>query len=403
VVRPRSSYGVESTCLSEAEVWPECEYTMRFIHSSDWQIGKVFRFVDAETMAVLQEARLDAIGRLSSLAREQGAAFIVAAGDIFDQERSSDKTLQRALARMAAAPSAKWFLLPGNHDPHRPNGLWDRVARLDLPSNIQLLLDAKPISAGEGLPAWLLPAPLTSRQSLDDITAWMDEAPTPDGNLRIGVAHGSVIGFTPDETQLRNPIDPRRSDTAGLAYLALGDWHGAQEIGPRCWYSGTPETDAFRVEGGGQALVIEVEGVGSPARVVSKKVGVYDWHRAEAVVQSSTDIDALQAKLLGLGGDASRNLIELTVSGTLSLIDRTAFDERIRNKAGAAFRHLGLRDADLRTIFQTDDLDTIDHAGFVRAAAERLRAMAVDSKDAKAETATLALQRLFLFREQVSR
>src|ERR1700730_9894529 len=155
VVKPRSSCGVESTCLSEAEVWPECEYTMRFIHSSDWQIGKVFRFVDAETMAVLQEARLDAIGRLCSFARETSAAFIVVAGDIFDQERPSDKTLQRTLARMAAAPSAKWFLLPGNHDPHRPNGLWDRVARLDLPSNIQLLLEAKPISAGEGLPVRL--------------------------------------------------------------------------------------------------------------------------------------------------------------------------------------------------------------------------------------------------------
>jgi hypothetical protein len=149
--------------------------------------------------------------------------------------------------------------------------------------------------------------------------------------------------------------------------------------------------------------VIEVEGVGSFPKVVSKKVGMYDWHRLEAVVQSLTDIDALQAKLLALGGDASRNLIDLTVSGTLSLSDRTVFDEQIRNKARAAFRHLGLRDADLRTIFQTDDLDAIDHAGFVRATAERLRAMTMDPKDPKAETATLALQRLFLLREQVSR
>ena len=37
---------------------------VRFIHTSDWQIGKVFRFVDSSTMGLLQEARLRAITRL---------------------------------------------------------------------------------------------------------------------------------------------------------------------------------------------------------------------------------------------------------------------------------------------------------------------------------------------------
>ena len=32
--------------------------TIKFIHTSDWQIGKVFRFVDNATMGLLQEARL---------------------------------------------------------------------------------------------------------------------------------------------------------------------------------------------------------------------------------------------------------------------------------------------------------------------------------------------------------
>ena len=30
----------------------------KIIHTSDWQIGKVFRFVDNGTMGLLQEARL---------------------------------------------------------------------------------------------------------------------------------------------------------------------------------------------------------------------------------------------------------------------------------------------------------------------------------------------------------
>lgn len=35
--------------------------TLRLIHMSDWQIGKVFRSVDSAMMELLQEARLRAI------------------------------------------------------------------------------------------------------------------------------------------------------------------------------------------------------------------------------------------------------------------------------------------------------------------------------------------------------
>jgi len=31
--------------------------SLRFLHTSDWQIGKVYRFVDDGTMGLLQEAR----------------------------------------------------------------------------------------------------------------------------------------------------------------------------------------------------------------------------------------------------------------------------------------------------------------------------------------------------------
>ena len=48
--------------------------TVKFIHTSDWQIGKVFRFVDGATMGLLQEARLRAISGLGELAGMHGAA-----------------------------------------------------------------------------------------------------------------------------------------------------------------------------------------------------------------------------------------------------------------------------------------------------------------------------------------
>ena len=59
--------------------------------------------------------------------------------------------------------------------------------------------------------------------------------------------------------------------------LALGDWHGQKKINERCWYSGTPETDAFDVIDGGQALLVEIEGPTTPPPVTPLPTGHYTW------------------------------------------------------------------------------------------------------------------------------
>ena len=74
--------------------------TLRLIHTSDWQIGKVFRFVDNATMGLLQEARLRAITRLGELAGEKGARHILVAGDVYDMEALSPRSLNQPLERM---------------------------------------------------------------------------------------------------------------------------------------------------------------------------------------------------------------------------------------------------------------------------------------------------------------
>ena len=57
----------------------------RFIHTADWQIGKPYRQVgDEQKRFKLQQERLNAIGRIRDVARMQGAAFVVVAGDLVD-------------------------------------------------------------------------------------------------------------------------------------------------------------------------------------------------------------------------------------------------------------------------------------------------------------------------------
>ena len=52
--------------------------TVKLIHTSDWQIGKVFRFLDTATIGLVQEARLRTISRLGELAGVHGATHVLA-------------------------------------------------------------------------------------------------------------------------------------------------------------------------------------------------------------------------------------------------------------------------------------------------------------------------------------
>lgn len=118
---------------------------MRFVHSADWQIGKVFKQFGAKEES-LRQARLAAIERLAEAARAHGVRHILVAGDVYDSEAPNSHTSRAPIERMKPFADIHWHLLPGNHDPHRPEGVWDRVAQLGLPSNIHLHLAPTPFA-----------------------------------------------------------------------------------------------------------------------------------------------------------------------------------------------------------------------------------------------------------------
>lgn len=357
--------------------------TFRFIHTSDWQIGKVFRFVDDATMGVLQEARLGAITRLGELAEEHGVRHVLVAGDVYDAVGLSQRSLTQPLERMRAHGRVEWHLLPGNHDPHQPNGLWDRLRARGLPPNVHAHTEPQPVALDSGAAA-ILPAPLQHRRALADPTAWMDDAETPPGALRIGLAHGSVRGFGSEPAQTANLIDIERVGRARLDYLALGDWHGQRQIGDRCWYSGTPETDAFNVEGGGKALLVEVEANDRP-RATPLETGTFRWLKMAERLVDRGEIDTLERRLRDLD-NATNTLVDLKLEGALSFADTQYLDERIADGASHSLRHLRIDRVRLYAQPTADDLDRIDAGGVVRAAVDTLRRQAEGGEDEAAES-----------------
>jgi DNA repair exonuclease SbcCD nuclease subunit len=173
---------------------------MKFIHSSDLQIGKAFGFFDPEIASILQDARQAVVRKLGELAIKHSATAVLIAGDIYDRQQISQQTLAKSIESMRPFAKVTWHLMPGNHDHFLENGLWDRLARMQLPENVKLhtQLGAVPIADDNDIPVFLRPAPLGHKASPDDLSSYMNKEATPDGAMRIGMVHGSVQGFGSD-------------------------------------------------------------------------------------------------------------------------------------------------------------------------------------------------------------
>jgi len=370
---------------------------IRFVHTADWQIGKPFGGYPMQTGSELRAARFGAVGRIAALATARAADFVLVAGDVFDGNTVSERDIQRTIDAMSGF-AGSWLLLPGNHDCALSASVWTRLARLRPPANIVVADRPEPIEVADGR-AVVFPAPLTRRHEGADLTGWFDAAPSAPGLVRIGLAHGSVADRLPEKAEAPNPIAPDRAVRARLDYLALGDWHGFLAIAPRTYYSGTPEPDRYPQNEPGFVALVEIDAPGAEPRVERVATAHYTWRSLR--VDLDRDADGLDTALGALASPGT-TLVDLTLSGALTLRGRAHLDERLRSWE-TRLADLRLRDDDLLDEPDEEDLDCMETVGFVRVAIERLRRKAADPADPEREAAGLALRRAFVAHARLRR
>jgi DNA repair exonuclease SbcCD nuclease subunit len=371
----------------------------RFIHSSDLHLGKRFGNFSGDLPGRLREARHAVLGRLAAHARDHDAHTILLAGDTFDTETPAADIRRQALTEMAHHAPIRWVLLPGNHDSLQASELWTQLAQ-DAPDNVVLATEANPIELGEAM--ILLPAPCTTRRPGRDLTEWIDGAATPEDAIRIGLAHGAIQNFSEDAAA-SDVIAPDRATRAGLAYLALGDWHGALEVGPRTRYSGAPEPDRFKHDRPGEALLVDIADAGALPQVTPLPTATFSWRRIDLHLLAEDDpVPALDALLPELR-ERRHTLARIVASGHSRLAARTALADAIEH-AAPDFAFLDLDDAQLGTSCEVEDLDQIDRGGALRDAANALLSETEDQARSAAEraVASAALARLYAYAQRVS-
>ena len=376
--------------------------SVTIIHTADWQLGKQFKSIPGDPGAALRDQRVETVKAIAQLAQERQADAILVCGDAFDSNTVADETLRRTL-NATEQFSGDWVFIPGNHDPARAASVWTRAqalrpARDDVQDNVHFLVHPeKPLFLQNGALA-ILPAVLERHHEADDLTAWFDDAHTPDGAIRIGMAHGSVRDFLPTQ-EVHNPIAANRAEAANLDYLALGDWHGTLEINDRTWYAGTPEPDRFGSSDPGNVLVITIEQAGSPPEVIPVRRGEFVWKKIEYSIHSDADLAALTPEIEQLGPNFDRLLLRLKIRGVVNLELRRKLYNWVAEWR-AKLRYLEVDDQELTAEPTEDDLHQIADRGFIQTAALRLRNLASAPESPDQEIAKAALIRLYQKRVQ---
>ncbi|WP_236789265.1 exonuclease SbcCD subunit D [Amycolatopsis sp. GM8] len=238
---------------------------MRFLHTSDWHVGRTFHGADllAEQAAVL--------GHLADVVAAEAVDVVLVAGDIYDRAVPSAEAVQvanRAMARIRAA-GAQLVLTSGNHDSAPRLGVFGDFAAagglhlrtaVDRIAEPVLLEDEHGPVAIYGIP-YLEPEPARQALGVPDVKGHngvlseamhrirADLAGRAPGTRSVVLAHAFVTGgqgTDSERTIAVGGVDQVGGDVfGGVDYVALGHLHGPQTLADHLRYSGSPLAYSF--------------------------------------------------------------------------------------------------------------------------------------------------------------
>ncbi|MFF1400214.1 exonuclease SbcCD subunit D [Streptomyces sp. NPDC058287] len=248
---------------------------MRFLHTSDWHLGRWFHGED------LTDVQRKVIDHICATAQSENVDALLVAGDVYDRAIPSldaVRLFSHALEQFADL-GIPTIMISGNHDSaHRlgvGSGLLSKAGvhlRTDLAQAAVpvVLEDAHGPIAVYGVP-YLEPA--LARDQLDAETAShqavltcaldrirADLAARPAGTRSVVLAHAFVTGASGCDSERDISVGGVAHAGAGvfdgIDYVALGHLHGAQQVNSRIHYSGSPLAYSFSETGHIKSLTL---------------------------------------------------------------------------------------------------------------------------------------------------
>ncbi len=344
---------------------------MKFLHAADIHLDSPLAGLQARAEPLTEELRhctRQAFANLVDLAIEEGVAFVVIAGDLYDGDWKDFSTGLFFAAQMQRL-GRPCFLLRGNHDAHS-----QITRRLKLPDNVREFSSRRPETITlRDLGVALHGQSFPDREVPEDLSAAYPD-PVP-GLLNIGVLHTS--GDDPGEHATCAPCTPDRLRDKGYDYWALGHIHIRRVLHARPWivFPGNLQGRHAKETGPKGCSLVTVED-GRVASVAHRSLDVLRWAALEVDATGADEAGLLDR--LGTAVQAARAAAEdrpllarLTLTGETalhpSLPDR--IEELVAHCAGAAIEaggRLWIEKVQLRTRpparLAADTLEPLRHA-----------------------------------------
>lgn len=280
---------------------------MKIIHCSDLHLDSKM-----ESNLTFQQAQqrnaeiLTTFSNMVTYAEENGVSVILIAGDLFDTERTSEKTVSWVLDRMEKASNIDFLYLRGNHDESKR-----AFSCRDLPKNLKLFGDSwTDYSYGD---VTISGAELTKENCL----SIYDSLSLNPQALNIVTLHGQ-IATKPGEDCVCLPLLRNKH----IQYLALGHLHSYQkeqlEIGAEYCYCGCLEGRGFDECGEKGFVLLDTEN-----HCVKTQFVPFAHRTLYSIPVDISDLSTVSEILRAMRKAAEKvssdSLLKFTLTGTYSL------------------------------------------------------------------------------------
>ena len=324
---------------------------IRIFHTADLHVGMKFtRGYPPEVQEKLIEGRFETLRRMVGMANQRRCDLFVIAGDLFDHAATPKKDVVRVAETLKEFEGRCVLVLPGNHDAIQKGEehLWTRFQG-EMSERTLLLENPSPYDLRRlGADIVFYPGPCTAKHSGVNAIGWIRETPK-DRTVKyhIGVAHGSLEGFSPDFEDKYYPMETSELLDCGMDLWLLGHTHTPYPSHPgknsRIFYPGIPEPDGFDCPHEGTAWILEL-GEDRAVNAIPVSTGTYRFVHDDADVKSSRDLETLKRKYES--ADHSRTLAKIKLRGRLPREEYATLSQ-VRRELESRLFYLGWDEADV--------------------------------------------------------
>jgi DNA repair protein SbcD/Mre11 len=314
--------------------------SVRLLHTSDVHLGATFKVLGDRGPEHRKQLR-ETLARVVDLAVAERVDAVLIAGDLFDSvaaARVHAPFAAEQLSRLGQA-GVPVCAIAGNHDPLGDGsaGVWADLERRCPGLTVFGQQLGERVIADRDLTVVGRSAP--RRLSAESPLAGLPVRRQT--RYQVALAHGSVQ--RPDFEAQFTMITPREIAASEVDYLALGDWHSAQDVsagGVAAWYSGAPEMIDLDEGQSGHVLLVTLPEPGRAA-IERRRVG---RRRSERLVIDLATAGDGEAIARCLRGQADPDLALRVVLTGLGGLDSRVLADRLRDELAPSFFRLDLRD-----------------------------------------------------------